>query len=194
MGASNNKVMPRTLIITKKQLRDIKKMLRHNGGIKQHQGVTKSSIEKTLKDVGQRQEMLTTSGNTEVTPKVFNIVKNALEDIKNIYIYMVFYLRDIGQHQGMIGNTKKMPKTLKQHLGWSQGCQAMLTKYSEMWRIINININIFDNDDGTLGKDWSPLNNTSETLRDIEKTLKNIKHSWENSEECQLAPKTPSKL
>lgn len=40
-------------------------MLRHNGGIKQHQGDTKSSIEKTLKDVGQHQEMLTTSGNTE---------------------------------------------------------------------------------------------------------------------------------
>jgi hypothetical protein len=90
----------------------------------------------------------------------------------------------------MIGNTKKMPKTLEQHLGWSQGCQAMLTKCSEMWRIINININIFDNDDGTLGKHWSTLNNTSETLRDIEKTPKNIKHSWENSEECQLAPKT----
>jgi hypothetical protein len=31
MGASNKKVMPRTLIIIKKQLRDIKKMLRHNG-------------------------------------------------------------------------------------------------------------------------------------------------------------------
>jgi hypothetical protein len=97
--------MPRTLIIAKKQLRDIKKMLRHNGGIKQHQGVTKSSIEKTLKDVGQRQEMLTTSGNTEVTPKVFNIVKNALEDIKNIYIYGILSERhwttprDDRQHQ-----------------------------------------------------------------------------------------------
>lgn len=81
MGASNNKVMPSTLIIIKKQLRDIKKMLRHNGGIKQHQGDTKGSIEKTLKDVGQGEEMLTTSRNTEVMPKVFNIVKNALEDI-----------------------------------------------------------------------------------------------------------------
>jgi hypothetical protein len=55
MGASNNKVMPRTLIFIKKQVRDIKKMLRHKGGIKQHQGDTKGSIEKTLKDVEQRQ-------------------------------------------------------------------------------------------------------------------------------------------
>jgi hypothetical protein len=48
---------------------------------------TKGSIKKTLKDVGQRQEMLTTSGNTEVTPKVFNIVKNVLEDIKNFVVF-----------------------------------------------------------------------------------------------------------
>jgi hypothetical protein len=60
MGASINKVMPRTLIIIKKQLRDMKKMLRHNGGIKQHQGDTKGSIEKRLKDVAQHREMLTT--------------------------------------------------------------------------------------------------------------------------------------
>lgn len=119
MGASNNKVMPSTLIIIKKQLRDIK-MLRHNGSIKQHQGDTKGSIEKTLKDVGQHEEMLTTSGNIEVTPKVFNIVKNALEDIKN-FVFLVFYLRDIGRHQGMLGNTKKMPKTLKQHWGDLKG-------------------------------------------------------------------------
>jgi hypothetical protein len=82
-------------------------------------------------------------GNTEVTPNVFNNVKNALEDIKN-FVFLVFYLRDIGRHRGMLGNTKKMPKTLEQ-----QGCQAMLTKYWEMWRIINNNIIIFDNDDGT---------------------------------------------
>ncbi len=46
-----------------------------------------ASIKKTLKDVGQCQEMLTTSGNTEVMPKVFNIVKNASEDIKIIHIW-----------------------------------------------------------------------------------------------------------
>lgn len=120
MGASNNKVMPSTLIIIKKQLRDIKKTLRHNGGIKQHQGDIKGSIKKTLKDVGQCKEMLTTSGNTEVMPKVFNIVKNALEDIKN-FVFLVFYLRDIGRHRGMLGNTKKMPKTLEQHWGDLKG-------------------------------------------------------------------------
>ncbi len=32
------------------------------------------------------------------------------------YTYLVSYLRDIGRHWGMIGNTKKMPKTLEQ--GW----------------------------------------------------------------------------
>jgi len=110
-------------------------------------------------------------GNTEVTPNVFNNVKNALEDIKN-FVFLVFYLRDIGRHWGMLGNTKKMPKTLEQ-----QGCQAMLTKYWEMWRIINNNIIIFDNDDGTLWKHWQMLSNTVKcwgTLSNIEKTLKNI--------------------
>jgi hypothetical protein len=53
---------------------------------------TKGSIKKTLKDVGQRQEMLTTSGNTEVTPKVFNIVKNVLEDVKNFVFFFWYFI------------------------------------------------------------------------------------------------------
>jgi hypothetical protein len=51
----------------------------------------------------------------------------------------------------------------------------MLTKYWEMWRIINNNIIIFDNDDGTSWKRWQMLSNTVKcwgTFSNIEKTLK----------------------
>jgi hypothetical protein len=133
---------------------------------------------------------------------VFNIVKNVLEDVKNfVFFFWYFIWETLEDKQGMLGNTKKMAKTLEQcwvDLKGVKQCWQNIGRCGELLILILLFLTMMmghsenvDRHCVTLVKHWGTLNN-------IEKTLKNIKHSWQNLAECQLASKnlweTPRKL